>query len=224
MYFGAEHLIGFLTVCPSAQWYSYFGPADIMEHRSSVQNSVMVPYSMLIWLKKSTVLTAIHSFRSSPSGSWTACLKFPEVIKRWRKSRHVRSKIDLPDPRVAAACFIKSCWCEPSGMFFLGLKVFEDLLPLKPKLKKHIAFTFSPSWKGTYKLNGMKLMSVLSFGAFRTRIWLNIGLERLDLSLFLTVSQITLPETAKWQRFFSDTITLSAFLSGNLDDFVTDFN
>lgn len=25
MYFGAEHLIGFFTVVPSAQWYSYLG-------------------------------------------------------------------------------------------------------------------------------------------------------------------------------------------------------
>ena len=51
----------------------------------SVQNSVMVPYSMLIWLKKSTVLTATHSLISSPSGNMTACLRFPE-------------------PSVAAAC------------------------------------------------------------------------------------------------------------------------
>ncbi len=32
----------------------YLGPADITEQLVSVQNSVMVPYSMLIWLKKST--------------------------------------------------------------------------------------------------------------------------------------------------------------------------
>lgn len=57
MYFGAEHLIGFLTVCPSAQWYSYFGPADMIGQLSSVQNSVMVPNNMLIWLKKSTAVT-----------------------------------------------------------------------------------------------------------------------------------------------------------------------
>lgn len=46
--------MGFFTVCPSAQWYSYFGPADITGQVSSIQNSVMVPYNMLIWLKKST--------------------------------------------------------------------------------------------------------------------------------------------------------------------------
>lgn len=57
MYLGAEHLIGFLTVRPSAQWYSYFGPADMIGQLSSVQNSVMVPYSMFIWLKKSTAGT-----------------------------------------------------------------------------------------------------------------------------------------------------------------------
>lgn len=63
MYFGAEHLMGFFTVCPSAQWYSYFGPADIMEQLSSVQNSVIVPYSMLIWLKKSTAETIKRIFK-----------------------------------------------------------------------------------------------------------------------------------------------------------------
>ena len=83
MYFGAEHLIGFLIVCPSAQWYSYLGPADMMGHRSSVQNSVIVPYNMLIWLKKSTVLTATHSSTSSPSGSWTAKRRFPN----WQKGK-----------------------------------------------------------------------------------------------------------------------------------------
>ena len=28
MYFGAEHLIGFFTVVPSAQWYSYLGGGE----------------------------------------------------------------------------------------------------------------------------------------------------------------------------------------------------
>uniref|UniRef100_A0A6B0UET4 Putative secreted protein n=1 Tax=Ixodes ricinus TaxID=34613 RepID=A0A6B0UET4_IXORI len=71
----------------------------------------MVPYSMLIWLKKSTVLTATHSLRSSPSGSMTASLRFPL-------------------PSVAAACFIRSYWWVPSGMFFFGLKVLEERPPL----------------------------------------------------------------------------------------------
>ena len=39
---------------------SYLGPALITGQDSSVQNSVMVPYNMLIWLKKSTVFTATH--------------------------------------------------------------------------------------------------------------------------------------------------------------------
>jgi len=60
MYFGAEHLIGFFTVVPSAQWYSYLRPADMMGHESSVQNSVIVPYNMLIWLKKSTAKQTIR--------------------------------------------------------------------------------------------------------------------------------------------------------------------
>jgi hypothetical protein len=61
MYLGAEHLMGFLTVRPSAQWYSYFGPADIIGQLSSVQNSVIVPYSLFIWLKKSTAGTKKYS-------------------------------------------------------------------------------------------------------------------------------------------------------------------
>lgn len=58
------------------------------------------------------LLTATHSLRSSPSGNKTANLK-------------------LPEPRVAAACFIRSYWCVPSGIFFLGLNVFDDLPPLQ---------------------------------------------------------------------------------------------
>lgn len=34
--------------------FMYLGPADMTEQLVSVQNSVMVPYNMLIWLKKST--------------------------------------------------------------------------------------------------------------------------------------------------------------------------
>ena len=60
MYFGAEHLIGFLTTVPSAQWYSYLGPADMIGQLSSVQNSVIVPYNMFIWLKKSTAAKPKH--------------------------------------------------------------------------------------------------------------------------------------------------------------------
>lgn len=36
----------------------------------------------------------------------------------------------LPLPSVASACFSSSYWCEPSGMFFFGLKVFDERLPL----------------------------------------------------------------------------------------------
>ena len=57
---------------------SYLGPADMTGQDCSVQNSVIVPYSMLIWLKKSTVFTATHSLRSSPSGSITANRRLPE--------------------------------------------------------------------------------------------------------------------------------------------------
>jgi len=63
MYLGAEHLIGFLTVVPSAQWYSYLRPADMTGQESSVQNSVIVPYNMLIWLKKSTATYVTHTFQ-----------------------------------------------------------------------------------------------------------------------------------------------------------------
>lgn len=38
----------------SARRGPHLGPADMTGQLLSVQNSVMVPYSMLIWLKKST--------------------------------------------------------------------------------------------------------------------------------------------------------------------------
>ena len=57
------------------------------------------------------LLTATHSLRSSPSGSITASRRFPL-------------------PSVAAACFIKSYWCVPSGIFFFGLNVLLPRLPL----------------------------------------------------------------------------------------------
>lgn len=59
-----------------------------------------------------SLLTAIHSLRSSPSGSITACLKFPL-------------------PSVASACLSSSYWWDPSGMFFFGLKVLDERLPLQ---------------------------------------------------------------------------------------------
>lgn len=36
------------------RFMTYFGPADITGQLSSVQNSVIVPYNIFIWLKKST--------------------------------------------------------------------------------------------------------------------------------------------------------------------------
>lgn len=79
----------------------------------------------LWWISVSQdlLLTAIHSLRSSPSGSITACLR-------------------LPLPRVASACFRSSYWWEPSGIFFLGLNVFEDRLPLR---KQRETLLMSPS-------------------------------------------------------------------------------
>lgn len=61
--------------------------------------------------KHDLLLTATHSFKSSPSGSATAFLKFP-------------------DPNVAAACFMRSYWWVPSGIFFFGLNVLLDVRPL----------------------------------------------------------------------------------------------
>lgn len=60
------------------------------------------------------LFTATHSFRSSPSGKATA----------WRR---------FPLPNVAAACFIKSYWWVPSGMFFFGLKVLLAFPALQKK-------------------------------------------------------------------------------------------
>jgi len=38
-------------------YITYFGPADITGQLSTVQKSVIVPYNILIWLKKSTAET-----------------------------------------------------------------------------------------------------------------------------------------------------------------------
>lgn len=57
------------------------------------------------------LLTATHSFKSSPSGNMTAMRRFPL-------------------PSVASACFNSSYWCEPSGIFFLGLNVLDERFPL----------------------------------------------------------------------------------------------
>ena len=67
--------------------------------------------------QKYSLFTATHSFKSSPSGSITASRRFPL-------------------PSVAAACFIRSYWCVPSGMFFLGLNVLVDRLPLQKDEKR----------------------------------------------------------------------------------------
>ena len=75
-----SQILHFYPDLRSPQLTSYLGPADMTGQDCSVQNSVMVPYNMLIWLKKSTVLTAIHSLRSSPSGNITANLRFPGKI------------------------------------------------------------------------------------------------------------------------------------------------
>lgn len=44
---------------------SYLGPADMTGQLASVQNSVMVPYSILIWLKKSTAGKETHQVDSN---------------------------------------------------------------------------------------------------------------------------------------------------------------
>lgn len=48
----------------------YLGPADMTEQLVSVQNSVMVPYSMLIWLKKSTAKRKSNALLFHQEQSW----------------------------------------------------------------------------------------------------------------------------------------------------------
>merc|ERR1719174_868383 len=81
-YSGAEHWMG-LVAFESAQRYSYFGPALILGQRSGVQNSAMLPCSMAAALKKSQVLSASHSLRSSPGGSRTASRRLPLPSVAW---------------------------------------------------------------------------------------------------------------------------------------------
>ena len=67
----------------------------------------------------------------------------------------------LPDPRVAAACFIKSCWCDPSGMFFFGLKVLDERDPLW--IKRGII-----AWKSQY---GKELWLLTNLKRARSSWW-----------------------------------------------------
>ena len=41
---------------------THFGPADMTGQDSEVQYSVIVPYSILIWLKKSTAIMKMKKF------------------------------------------------------------------------------------------------------------------------------------------------------------------
>lgn len=82
---------------------------------------------MDIWLKKSTIWTATHSLRSSPSGSCTA----------WRRS--------APLPSVASACFNKSWRWVPSGILFLGYKGRQQ-----SKYKLQLS-THQPTWRAYFE-------------------------------------------------------------------------
>lgn len=75
----------------------------------------------LRWCGKCLLFTATHSLRSSPSGKATAFRR-------------------LPEPNVAAACFIRSYWCVPSGIFFFGLNVLLDRLNFRNERNKNTHF------------------------------------------------------------------------------------
>ncbi len=93
-----------------------------------------------------SLFTAIHSLRSSPSGNITASRR-------------------LPLPSVAAACFIKSYWCVPSGIFFFGLKVLLLRPPLK-QTKITYMYVCNAEHKFTFH-KGLKYLKVKTLG----RIW-----------------------------------------------------
>ena len=52
IYSAADTFKGVLTFVPSAQRYSYLGPADITGQDSAVQNSMSIPYKRLTILEK----------------------------------------------------------------------------------------------------------------------------------------------------------------------------
>ena len=58
---------------------TYFGPADMTGHDSAVQNSAIVPYSMLIWLKKSTAVGGGKSVFVCVCACVCACLSISFV-------------------------------------------------------------------------------------------------------------------------------------------------
>lgn len=106
-----------------------------------------------------SLLTAIHSLRSSPSGSMTACLRFPL-------------------PSVASACFSSSYWCEPSGMFFFGLKVLDERLPLQRSKTWSWAFAYASrtvTFKKTKQCKGLCGSTCSSWASIHVRslpVWL----------------------------------------------------
>lgn len=136
---------------------TYFGPALITGQDSVVHCSVMVPYSILIWLKKSTAACA-----------WSQIYDHTEsVCVREEKTHCLRQSIRWgPPPLVVGQpalnyhflmlplhatitynytythvgtihsqsgwflTFIISCWRLPSGIFFRCLTVLVLALPL----------------------------------------------------------------------------------------------
>ena len=74
---------------------TYLGPADITGHDSEVQCSVIVPYNILIWLKKSTAIkkTGKNKWKliKMIQGLWLntlLCWSFPFMVWRFIPSRN----------------------------------------------------------------------------------------------------------------------------------------
>lgn len=81
--------MGFFTLTPSAQRYSYLGPAHMIGHVSAVQNSERGPYRKLMALTKSTVFTASlrdTSRNQNPGGAHEGPLRH-QGVKAARTTR-----------------------------------------------------------------------------------------------------------------------------------------
>lgn len=109
----------------------------------------------------------------------TACLRFPL-------------------PSVASACLSSSYWWEPSGMFFFGLKVLDERLPLQTREHRTKQPCVNVSW--LYKCpQGVETSLCILF---------NISLS----SLLLTSSVHTTSHICSWRKSAWESLSCRMYL------------
>lgn len=133
----------------------------------------------LIWHQSQfLLLTAIHSLRSSPSGSMTAIRRFPL-------------------PSVASACLSSSYWWDPSGMFFFGLNVFDERFPLD-EIGKY-------QWQFRTRVHVLVTALTYFLAWIARQIWRQrdlvhpVQIDHIRQSAFFKLKPSNNPKTTQWQ-------------------------